>query len=289
MSRAGSALLRALSKAPSRLYDARAGWLLGHRFLRVTHRGRVSGREYSTVLEVVGHLTATGEYVAVSGFGTASDWFRNIQASPPLRVEIGRTRFTPVHRVLAPEEAAAVFADYEQRHRALAPILRAVLSRLLGWRYDSSAHARARLTRQLPFVGFRPRPAHSPQQPTGATGSRWAGTHGSRLTLTTSAAAADAVLIELRGELDLDGATVVLAEIPGRLVRGSTTVLEASGVELADSSGLHALIVLTRIAQARSAHLRLADPSPPLQRLIAQRRADRIIDVRSCVDDALEN
>ncbi|MBR7830306.1 nitroreductase family deazaflavin-dependent oxidoreductase [Actinospica sp. MGRD01-02] len=293
MTRAIGPVTRAVLKAPSRLYDARAGWLLGHRFLRLTHRGRVSGREYRTVLEVVGRLPETGEYVVVSGLGRGSDWFRNIQAAPALRVQIGRGTFEPAHRVLEPEEAAAVLADYERRNRVLAPIVRTVLSRLIGWRYDSSSTARERLTAELPFVAFRPLPAGDTQpgragRP-GALGSRWAGIPRARLSLTAGEPAVGVHLIELRGELDADGAAIVLAEATRYVQADATVVLDASGLEFVDSSGLHALIVLARIARTRDARLRLADPSPPLRRLLTRTRADRVIDVRTYVDDALEH
>ena len=60
--------------------------------------------------------------------------------------------------MLDPEEAARTLADYEQRNRFAAPIVQAVLSGLLGWRYDGSDHARRRLVAQLPLIAFRPRP-----------------------------------------------------------------------------------------------------------------------------------
>lgn len=293
MTRTVGPVTRAVLKAPSRLYDAHAGWLLGHRFLRVTHRGRKSGREYRTVLEVVAHLPETGEYVVVSGLGKGSDWYRNIQAGPAVRVEIGLLRFAPVYRVLEPEEAAAVLAEYERRNRVLAPIVRVTLSRLLGWRYDGSEQARARLTGELPFIAFRPRPQGEAEDAIHATrgepGSRWAGLRHSRLRLSVSERSDDVRLVELRGELDVDGAALVLAEVTRYVTTGSTTVLNASGVEFVDSGGLHALVVLARIAHTRDARLRLADPSPPVRRLLARTQADRVIDVRSYIDDAFEN
>lgn len=61
----------------------------------------------------------------------------------------------PKHRVLAEAEAVAVLAGYERRNRAVAPILRMVLSKLLGRRYDGSDAARRRMAEQLPIVGLR--------------------------------------------------------------------------------------------------------------------------------------
>ncbi len=62
----------------------------------------------------------------------------------------GRRRFEPVHRVLGEAEAMAVIADYERRNRWLGPVIRPVLSKLLGWRYDDTDTARRSLVRRLP-------------------------------------------------------------------------------------------------------------------------------------------
>jgi deazaflavin-dependent oxidoreductase (nitroreductase family) len=279
---------RALLKAPSRLYDLRVGWLLGHRFLRLTHRGRKSGREYRTVLEVVGHLPETGEWVVVSGLGHHSDWFRNIQAGPPVRVECGRARFTPAYRILDAVEAAAVMADYEYRNRLVLPVLRAVLSRLLGWRYDSSASARGRLVAQLPFVAFRPRDAGADAASEHAAAARRGGVPGARLSLNVAGIRPGVRLVELRGELDIDGAPLALERIPAFLVAESITVLDASGVEFLDSAGVHALLVLARIARTRKARLILAHPGPAAAALIERTGANRVIEVQGDVADALE-
>ena len=146
---------RLLLRLPTHLYDCHAGWLLGNRFLRLTHVGRKSGRRYQTMLEVVGTDKANGELVVVAGFGPSSDWVQNINATPAAEIAIESRRFRPEHRILDETEAAAVLADYERRNR-LAPIVRGVLSRLVGWRYDGSPDARRRLVQQLPVVAFRP-------------------------------------------------------------------------------------------------------------------------------------
>jgi deazaflavin-dependent oxidoreductase (nitroreductase family) len=157
--------MRAVFRAPIRLYDAGFGWLLGERFLCLTHTGRKSGRRYCTVLEVIGTDPMAGEYMVIAGFGSSSDWYRNIQANPASGVVVGRHRFSPQHRVLDEPEAAAVVADYERRNRWVMPVVRRVLSKLLGWHYDGSEDARRRLVRQLPVVALRPR-----REPDEATG-----------------------------------------------------------------------------------------------------------------------
>jgi len=153
--RARPRLTRVL-RAPARLYDWRMGWLLGRRFLRLTHMGRRSGRLYQTVLEVVGEDGARNEVIVVAGLGRSAQWYRNLQVHEAVEVAIAGERFAAVHRELSKNEAAAVLADYERRHRYLAPLIRRLLSWLVGWRYDGTESARQRLVAELPLIGLRP-------------------------------------------------------------------------------------------------------------------------------------
>ncbi len=153
--RHGSPAWRAL-KAPTALYEHGWGWLLGHRFLALTHCGRRTGRQYVTVLEVVRWTPATHEAVVVSGFGPKAQWYRNVLAAGAEEVRIARVRYPAHARVLAHDEAVAVLADYERRNRLLAPVVRAVLSRLTGVRYDGSDRARDQIADKLPLVAFTP-------------------------------------------------------------------------------------------------------------------------------------
>jgi hypothetical protein len=77
-------ILLLVFRLPVYLYRINLGWLLGRRFLLLTHRGRSSGRVYRTVLEVVRHAPSNRETIVVSGWGERSDWYRNLRASPPL-------------------------------------------------------------------------------------------------------------------------------------------------------------------------------------------------------------
>ena len=149
-------LLRRLLQAPALLYDWHAGWLLGRRFLRLTHVGRVTGRRYRTMLEVVGENRAQDEVIVVAGLGRSAQWYRNIRAREPVEVAIAGERFAPIHRELPLSEAQAVLAGYEQRHRYLAPVIHRVLSWLVGWHYDGTESSRHQLVNELPLIGLRP-------------------------------------------------------------------------------------------------------------------------------------
>jgi hypothetical protein len=96
------------------------------------------------------------EFVVMCALGGRADWLRNIEATPDAEISSGPDRFIAAHRILSEHEAVSVIAGYERRSWLMAPLVRAGLSWLSGWRYDSSAAARQRLARQLPLIAFRP-------------------------------------------------------------------------------------------------------------------------------------
>jgi deazaflavin-dependent oxidoreductase (nitroreductase family) len=145
-------------RAPVYLYRWRLGWLLGKRFVLLTHYGRRTGLRRQTVLEVVEYRKQGPEVVVANGFGPNSDWVRNIQARPgEVEVTVGVRHFAASHRYLGEEEAMAVIEGYERRNRFMAPIVRAGFSWLLGWKYHGGESDRRRLVQQIPLIAFRPK------------------------------------------------------------------------------------------------------------------------------------
>lgn len=108
------------------------------------------------MLEVLGPGRTAEGVVVVAGLGGSADWYKNVRANPSVEIAIGRERYPATSRTLAEDEAFAVLERYERRHRWIAPAVRRLLSRVVGWRYDGSANGRRRLVGQLPFVAFRP-------------------------------------------------------------------------------------------------------------------------------------
>jgi deazaflavin-dependent oxidoreductase (nitroreductase family) len=144
-------ILRIVLRLPVYLYRLDLGWLLGHRFLLLTHQGRKSGRVYQTVLEVVRYEPSTRETIAVSGWGEKADWFRNIRASPALEIQTGRERYAPKQHFLSPEEVHAEILDYERRH----PWAMRIVPPLVGFEFDGSDAARRAFADSLRMVAFR--------------------------------------------------------------------------------------------------------------------------------------
>jgi hypothetical protein len=96
------------------------------------------------------------EAVVMSGFGHDADWLRNIESSPSPEIVVGAQHFVASYRFLGEDEAIKVVRSYESRNWFMTPIVRRVLSRLLGWRYHGSDAECRKLVRQLPLLAFRP-------------------------------------------------------------------------------------------------------------------------------------
>ncbi len=140
------------------IYRLSLGWLLGQRFLMLTHQGRKTGRIRYTVLEVVRHDQTSGESIVVSAYGENADWYRNIRAKPALKIQIGGEHYVPIQRFLTSNEIYNEFTDYERRHPSAARIL----PRLLGFKYDGSESGRRILAASFRMVSFYPRGHASP-------------------------------------------------------------------------------------------------------------------------------
>jgi deazaflavin-dependent oxidoreductase (nitroreductase family) len=158
-------LLGRMLRAPALLYDWRLGWLLGRRFLRLTHVGRRTGQTHRTMLEVVGANRAENELIVIAGLGRNAQWYQNLQLHEALEVAIAGDRFVLIHRELSLAEAETALAEYERRNRHLAPLVHRVLSWLVGWDYDGTRSARRRLVTELPLIGLRPAPSVNQPEP----------------------------------------------------------------------------------------------------------------------------
>jgi deazaflavin-dependent oxidoreductase (nitroreductase family) len=146
-------LLRLGFKPPIALYRAHLGWLLGHRFLLLTNRGRTSGKIYQTVLEVVHYDPATRESAALSAQGERANWYQNILAHPAIEIQTGGDRYTPQHRLLGPDERFTTLRQYEKRYGF---VFRAVI-RAFGYHYDGLETSLRALADAVLIVAFRPR------------------------------------------------------------------------------------------------------------------------------------
>jgi deazaflavin-dependent oxidoreductase (nitroreductase family) len=108
--------LRVLLRMPILVYRLHLGWLLGHRFLLLTHVGRKSGLHHRTVLEVVRYTKRSRTCIVASGWGEQAHWLQNIMAHPAVEVTLGlRTHQARAQRIPR-GEAVQVFREYAHQH-----------------------------------------------------------------------------------------------------------------------------------------------------------------------------
>ena len=151
------ALMIPFMKLPLILYRLGLGWMLGKRFMHLTHVGRRSGKVYHTVLAVLRFDEQSLEMFAVSPW-SESNWYQNIQAAPALEVETGdirrgRVRYAPVQRNLTPEEIADALIAFRKQY----PIFSRMVARIPGWKIDASYEEFLELARTLRGVAFQPK------------------------------------------------------------------------------------------------------------------------------------
>jgi anti-sigma B factor antagonist len=96
-----------------------------------------------------------------------------------------------------------------------------------------------------------------------------------------------ALVVSVSGELDLGTVEVLRAEVGPLLAPGVRLVLDLSELTFCDSTGLGALVGLSRKAADHSATLVLAAPRRRIADLLALSGVDRVIDVHNTVPAAL--
>lgn len=142
--------------APRWLYGHRLGWLLGHRFLAVTHVGRTSGKLRVTVLEVARYDRDTGESVVASAYGATADWYRNLQQTPARLIRTGRREYVPEQRFLDADEARAVAVAMRTANPFEMRIANRVMD-AIGAVPKGTFSDPVDLIASFPMVAFRPR------------------------------------------------------------------------------------------------------------------------------------
>ncbi len=147
-------LARLAFRAPIWLYRVGLGWVLGHRFLRLTHIGRKSGLPRQTVLEMVRYNPDSGECIVASGWGKKSDWYQNVTSNPRIKVQVGNKHFTAIAHQLAPDQAGHELLTYARRYRTAFR----ELVKFMGYRSDGSDEDILAIGKIIPMFAFSPVP-----------------------------------------------------------------------------------------------------------------------------------
>lgn len=150
-----SGFLRLLFRMPLLLYRMNLGFLLGDRFLMLTHTGRRSGLPRQAVIEVVDHDKETDTYYVAAAWRNKSDWYLNVLKNPEVKVQAGNRRFEAEANQISSEEAQEVLWSYAQKH----PTALRELTRLMLGEHLPPTHATCvQLAESIPLIALVPDP-----------------------------------------------------------------------------------------------------------------------------------
>ena len=140
-------------RMPIWIYRLGLGGLMGKRFLLLTHKGRKTGQQRQTVLEVVQIKPADGEYYVVSGFGTRSHWYQNIKANPDIKIQVGYKSMKATAEQLDPQDASQLMLEYAQKY----PGNLKALGKLIGYEIEHTTEGYLAFGREIPVFRFSTR------------------------------------------------------------------------------------------------------------------------------------
>lgn len=143
---------RVMYRLPIWLFHVHLGWLLGNRFLLLTHTGRKSGLPRQNVLEVLQYERPSSTYYVLAAWGEKSDWVRNVMKTPEVAIAAGHRHFDACAVRLSPDETEHFLLSYARRH----PVAARILPRLMGYRVDGTQEDFLALTRQGIVFAFHP-------------------------------------------------------------------------------------------------------------------------------------
>lgn len=147
-------LSRLLWRAPIWIYRLGLGGLIKKRMLLLHHTGRISGNKRENVLEIVDHDSDSDSYIVASGFGTKSDWYRNLVKEPRCSITVGRELIEVLARPLPAEESGQAMVKYANKHPKAAKNLMSIC----GYKVDGSDEDYFIVGRDVvPFVALEPR------------------------------------------------------------------------------------------------------------------------------------
>ena len=158
--RAGLAL-RLGFKAPVLLYHGPLAELLRSRcVMLLTTTGRKSGLPRTNG---VSFMPLDDRYVIFSGWGTTSNWYRNLRANPEVVAQVGRRRVRATARLVEdPERRLELMLRMRDRSANCGPpqFIRPLLALTRAFDYDAEIAMAVEHARELPVVELIPHGEH---------------------------------------------------------------------------------------------------------------------------------
>jgi deazaflavin-dependent oxidoreductase (nitroreductase family) len=140
-------------RLPIFLYRLKLGWLLGKRFLMLTTIGRKSGKPHRTVIEVVFYDRQSGAYTIASGWGSKSDWYKNLRQNPRVVIHVGLRQFQANAQQLESDQAEQLLLNYAQKHPLAFRELARLMSGSVGENVTETCHT---VAQEIPLITLIP-------------------------------------------------------------------------------------------------------------------------------------
>jgi len=145
-------LSRFLYRLPLWIYRLGLGGFLGKRFIRIFHRGRISGETREAVVEIVRFEPESGTAVTISAWGDRADWFRNIRKNPLVEAQIGWHRYAAEAVILTEDQRVTEFINYARIH----PVTAVRLPGLVGHELDGNEDDFIAFAKKVEMVAVKP-------------------------------------------------------------------------------------------------------------------------------------
>jgi deazaflavin-dependent oxidoreductase (nitroreductase family) len=146
-------LLKVFFKLPILAYRTGMGFFLGKRFIYVEHVGRKSGLTRRSVLEVIRYDKEKDIFYIASGYGTKSDWFKNIKKTPDVKIQVGMRKANTHVEFLSEDRTEEEILDYAHRH----PTAIKQLAKLIGYTLTGEQGELKSLSKKWPVLAFYPK------------------------------------------------------------------------------------------------------------------------------------
>ncbi len=143
-------------RGPLLAYRVGLGAMVGN-WLLLTTVGRRSGRPHRVVVDVFDYDSATDTYYVGSAYGVNADWYRNLEANPDVRVQVGRRSFAAQASILDDERASELVLKSWRKQGRWRRLYERAAYRLVGLRVDTDEDVRAALA-EIKVVAIRAQP-----------------------------------------------------------------------------------------------------------------------------------
>ncbi|MGH7859704.1 MAG: nitroreductase family deazaflavin-dependent oxidoreductase [Candidatus Binatia bacterium] len=132
-------------------------WLLNGRVMPggpivlLTHRGRRTGKAYTTPVEALVEDRERGEIVITPMRGERADWYRNILAGGVVNIRLRGESFQAQWRKLSEEESREALARYTHEHPLMGRVVLLGMARV----HHVSGDPLAAVAKAAPLLAFR--------------------------------------------------------------------------------------------------------------------------------------